>query len=95
MWQFAIITVTVPLSILIGAYLARWVASLFVTDYSASIAGFSFVLGVNITGAQRFADLSLGLTAWIMLAQIMGLACVFFIFFRRELLGAETVRRSR
>jgi hypothetical protein len=83
MWQFAIITVTVPLSILIGAYLARWAASLFVTDYPASIAGFSFVMGVNITGVQRYADLSLGLIAWILLAQIIGLACVFFMFFRR------------
>ena len=85
MWKFAIIIVTVPLCILIGASLARLVASLFVAENSASIASFSFILGINITGAQRFVDLSLGLTAWFILAQIIGLACVYFIFFRRRI----------
>jgi hypothetical protein len=78
-----VITAIVPLGILIGAFLARWTASLFLADYPASIAGFAFILGVNMTGAQHYADLSLGLAIWFILAQAIGLATVFYLFFRR------------
>lgn len=78
-----IITAIIPLGILTGAYLARWTGSLFLPDYPASIAGFAFILGVNMTGAQHYADLSLGLVIWFMLAQVIGLASVFYLFFRR------------
>ena len=71
--------------IVIFGHLARWVASYFVSDDVTPVAGFSFVLGGVMLGANRGMTLSTpAVEIGLHIGLALGLVLLWWLFFRRE-----------
>lgn len=73
------------LGALFVGYFARWVATHFVSEDIAPVAGFSFALGSGGWASQRGIDAATSLQeGGLTLGSLMGLVLVWYFFFKRE-----------
>ena len=68
---------------IVHAYLARWVASFFVGDGTAHVAGFSFALGVGYAATGNINRALIEPRIALLSGALLGLTLIWYLFFKR------------